>query len=121
MKGILNIAKYIVAVSAIAGAALFFDDFKDASRERDEAMLEAVEHINIEQQFMAEDIMGIKDTLEEFESEHRAQGEQIKSLAWGLKNVERFTPEDFEEIMNEMLNKRTVPSYSGSVEFIPID
>jgi len=112
MKGILNIGKYIVAVAAIAGAALFFDDFKDTSRERDEQILEIVEYNSTR-------IQDLQDTLGNFEREHREQGKQIKSLAWGLNHIEQFTPEDFEDIMNEMLNKQNGYS-SGEVVFIPI-
>jgi hypothetical protein len=128
MKGLLIIAKYISAVAVIAGAALWFNAKFETAVDTSSAVIDSLEvikeeilYINAEQAMMSEQIQGVQDTLDDFEAEHKKQSAQIKSLVWGMKNIERFTPEDFEEIMNEMLNKKAVPVYSGSVEFIPID
>ena len=111
-KLILDIAKVIGAIATIGGAALWFNGKFETAVDTSSAVIDSLEvikrdvyHINVEQSFMASDIQGIKDTLEDFESEHKQQGDQIRSLAWGLKNIERFTPTDFEEIIDEMLKK----------------
>lgn len=112
MKKLLEISKYITAVGVIAGASLFYDNSQDAARERDEdarkrdkEILEVVEFNSAGLSELSLSVKTIQDTLDEFEAEHKAQGKQIESLAWGLNHIEQFTPDQFEDIMNEMLKK----------------
>jgi len=123
VKKLLKIAKQLKEVSGlitsvviISSAALFFDSRDDKRTEREDkrheevmdsiaAVKEIATYNNVEIGFLSNQVYGIQDTLDDFEKEHKAQGEQIKSLVWGLKNIDRFTPDDFEEIMNEMLKK----------------
>jgi len=81
----------------------FFDGMKDEIGD----VQETVDHINIEQSWMAEDITALQDTLARFEAEHRKQGKDIETLTWGLNQHENFTPEQFEDIMKELLKKNT--------------
>ena len=129
---IRSFAGLITAISVIAGATMFVNSRTERNRGSEQSesftrvldtlavMQEDIRYINIEQSMMSEQIQGIQDTLDDFEEEHKAQGEQIKSLAWGLRNIEQFTPVQFEEIMNQMLNKEP-PAYSGGFEATPID
>ena len=124
-KHIISWGKVIAVLAMVVKGALWLDTRFDASGEKlDEIRLD-VEHINIEQQFMAEDIMAIQDTLEDFEQEHKAQGAQIKALSWGINHMNQFSPEDFEEIMNEMLKKNDgwsmTPIALPGVSSIPLD
>jgi len=111
-KLVKQIAGSIGVVGTIAAAALWFNSVSVDIKEVNQVVLdsvaavkEMVEFINIEQGWMASDIQSIKDTLKEFEDEHKAQGANIRSLSWGLKNHETFTPEQFEEVMEELLKK----------------
>ena len=70
------------------------------------------------------DVQSMQGTLKNFEGEHKRQGEQINTIVWGLKNLDRFTPDDFEDIIDEMLKKQYVDSinavmrsYKGEVVF----
>lgn len=117
MKQLLNIGKYIVAVGTIAGAALFFDARTDKSLENDKIMMEAMEHISIEQQFMAEDILNLQDTLDEFEEEQKRQSDNIESLGWAIGNIDNFTPEQMEEILNRELKKNSVNLTPLKIDF----
>jgi len=112
MKEILTIAKYIVAVSVIGGAALWFNAKFETAVDSSEAVIDSLEVIkrdvyynSVELSQLNESVQGIQDTLDDFEIEHKKQGQQIKSLVWGLNHIDQFTPEDFEEIMEEMLKK----------------
>jgi len=125
-----QVAGAIGAVATIAVAALWFNsvslDIKDVNQvvlDSVSAVKTMVEYINIEQGWMAEDIQGIKDTLKEFEEEHKEQGKDIDAVVWALQHMEQFTPEQLKEIMNEMLRKNNglsiYPSYDPI--FIPIE
>ena len=137
-KHIISWGKVIAVLAMVVKGALWLDDRLDASGEKLDEIQQNVEHINVEQQFMAEDILAIKDTLEDFEAEHKKQGAQIKSIVWGINHMDQFSPEDFEEIMDEMLKKKRlgedipgvakgvddIPKYKpyrGEVVFIPLD
>ena len=112
MKIFWTALKYFGIVSATIGslyvAFTYFDDMKDDISE----VQETVDYINIEQGWIAEDIGNIKDTLISFEEQHKSQGQNIKSIAWGLRNHQNFTPEQFEEVMEELLKKNS--SYNPS-------
>lgn len=135
---IINIAKVISAIAVIGGAALWFDARFDNQADSNEAMIDSLEVVkrdisynSIHLSQIDADIQGIQDTLDDFEREHKAQGQKINSLVWGVKNIERFTPEDFEDVIDEMLRRNgevkpmTLPEplgvYRGDVEFIPIN
>ena len=109
MKVLLNIAKYISAVAVIGGAALWFDAQFDKNAESLKDIQQTVDYINTEQSFMAEDLQGIHDTLENMEDMQEAQSKKLESVVWGLKHINQFTPEQFEEILNEMLKKNNEP------------
>ena len=102
----------VTAATAIGGTVLFFAGMKNEIVE----VKETVDHINIEQGWMAEDIQSIRDTITQFEKEHRKQGKDIETLRWGLEQHENFTPEQFEEIMNELLKKNFSQNPSPSSE-----
>jgi len=111
-KLILDIAKVIGAVATIGGSALWFDAKFDTSTDKQEEVLELVEYINIEQQLMAEDITGIKDSVKGLENKlDIVQGEQevhheaIDNLGWAIRNQDNFTPEQMEEILDRMIKK----------------
>jgi hypothetical protein len=112
MKQVLNIAKYITgivgAIGVLYGAFKLYDNLQDGQDD----ILETVEHINIEQSLMSEDIEGIKDTLERFEDkqdgiakEIEAHHDAIENLGWAITNQGNFTPEQLEEILDRMLKK----------------
>lgn len=107
MKIFWTILKYFGifagSISVLYGVFLYFDNMNDDISD----IKETVDYINIEQTWIAKDITAIQDTLAEFESEHKKQGADIKSISWGLKNHENFTPDQFEEIMEELLKKNT--------------
>lgn len=121
MKLILDIAKGITAVATIAGGALWFDGKFDKQAEEAKEIKETLEYINIEQSLMAEDIQGIHDTLTEFEVEHKEQGDKIESLGWAIRNVNNFTSEQLEEILNREFERDRVYNRSSELEFIPIE
>jgi virulence-associated protein VapD len=77
---------------------------------------QTVEYINIEQSMMSGQIYGIQDSLDDIVKAQETQSKQIQTLAWGVKNIERFTPEDFEDIMDEMLKKNS----GGNMKRIPL-
>lgn len=117
---IKKIATYIVGTAAVVSAC--YGGFKvfDTITDNQEDMMESINHINVEQQFMAEDIVSIQDTLLEFEKEHKAQGDEIRNLGWAIRNIENFTPEQMEEILDRTFKSNPV-SYRGEVEFIPVE
>jgi len=92
-------------IGILFGVFVFFDNMQDDISD----VQKTVDHINVEQSFMAEDIIHIQDTLLSFEKEHKKQGANIKSIEWGLRKHESFTPEQFEEIMEELLKKNYSP------------
>ena len=131
MKIILNIAKYIGAIATIAGAALWFDARFDAQVDNNKDVFDSIAEVkmmvlntNEQNSALLYDVEGMDNTLLEFEREHKRQGEQINTIVWGLKNLDRFTPDDFEDIIDEMLKKQYVDSinavmrsYKGEVVF----
>jgi len=115
MNIISNIAKYIGAVATIAAAALWLDARFDAQVENNRAVFDSIAEVkgmvsnNSEQNVeLLYDLQRIDKTLVDFEKEHKKQGEQINTLTWGLKNQNHFTPEDFENVLDEMLKKNAM-------------
>ena len=111
-KLVKQISGAVGVVGTIAAASLWFNsvsvDIKEVNQvvlDSVSAIKEMVDYINVEQGWMASDIQGIKDTLKEFETEHKAQGDDIRSLTWVMRNQEDFTPEQLRSIMDEMLKK----------------
>jgi len=109
MKKLLSIMKIPGIVVGCIGSLyvvfVYFDGMKDDIGE----VQETVDHINIEQTWMAEDIAGIQDTLAEYEKEHKIQTQKINSISWGLQNHENYSPEQFKEVMEELLKKNYGP------------
>jgi len=111
MRGLLNIAKYLSAIGVIATAALWLDARFDNQVDSNEAMIDSLEVVkqdifynSVHLSQMDADIQGIQDTLVR-------QANKINTIAWGLKNQNRFTPEDrdlFESIIDEMLKKNNM-------------
>jgi len=129
-KLVFDIAKIITAVATIGGSALWFDSKFDNQTESLDDIKQEVMYNNVQIGQLSDDVLRIQDTLEDFESEHFAQGEKINSIVWGLKNITRFTPEDFEEILDEMMREKEfiTPRHSiypdtmrGDVVFQPLD
>ena len=104
-KLLIEIGKVITSIIVIGSSALWLDGKFDNSNDKLEEIQTTVDYNSIELSMLGESVNNIEDTLLKFEDEHRAQGEQIKSLAWGLNHIEQFEPQDFEDIMNEMLKK----------------
>ena len=104
-KLLIEIGKVITSIIVIGSSALWLDGKFDNSNDKLEEIQTTVDYNSIELSMLGESVNNIEDTLLKFEDEHRAQGEQIKSLAWGLNHIEQFDPQDFEDIMNEMLKK----------------
>jgi hypothetical protein len=104
-KLIFEMAKVITAVATIGGAALWLDAKFDNSTDTLDEINQKVDYINVEQQFMAEDIQGIHDTLDRIENMQVKQGERQKSIVWILRNQDNFSAEQLEDIMSEMLKK----------------
>jgi len=117
---IKKIATYIIGTAAVFSAVWGMFRAFDTVQDNQEDMIESIEHINVEQQFQAEDLAEIKDTLWKLEAEHKAQGANIESLGWAIKNLDNFTPEQMEEILDRTLRNNPT-AYRGSVEIIPID
>ncbi len=104
-KHIISIGKVLVVLAVVVKGTLWLDGRLDSSNDKLDEIQLTVGHNSVELSDLNELVWGIQDTLEDFEKEHKAQGEQIKSLAWGLNHIEQFEPQDFEDIMNEMLKK----------------
>lgn len=115
-KQLKAVAAAITTVGIIAGATLWItrtsnNNQADQSANFDRmfdsiaAVKQLAEYNNIEIGFLAQRQEDFHDTLESFENEHKSQSKQIESLAWGLKNIERFTPDQFEDVLDEMLKK----------------
>ena len=117
---IKKIATYIIGTAAVFSACYGVFKAFDTVQDNQEDIMESINHINVEQQFMAEDITNIQDTLTEFEKEHKAQGDDIKNLGWAIRNIENFTPEQMEEILSRTFNSSPTV-YRGEVEFTPIN
>ena len=112
MKIILNIAKYISAVAVIGGAALWFDAKFDNNADSNKAIMDTlavmrqdIQYNSVELSQLNESVWGIKDTLEDIEDMQGTQNDKIESVVWGLKHINQFTPQQFEDILNEMLKK----------------
>jgi wyosine [tRNA(Phe)-imidazoG37] synthetase (radical SAM superfamily) len=123
-KGIKNLGSQIKSFAGLIGAVIVISSVTNIREYRSEkkqslvqseafdsvlVTLEAVKdatwYNNVQITELSEDVQGIQDTLDEFEQEHRAQGQQINTLAWGLRNIQQFTPEQFEKVLDEMLKK----------------
>ena len=109
---IVTIGKVLGAFSIAIGGVLWLDSRFDAQTDNKDAMFDSiaevkqmVEYNNIEIGFLAERQEAFQDTLEKFENEHKKQGENIESLGWAIRNIENFTPEQMEEILNRELKK----------------
>ena len=106
-KHIISWGKVIAVLAMVVKGALWVDARFDASAKTLDDIQQTVDYINIEQGFMADDISGIHDTLEKMEASGQAREQKIESIVWGMKHQDQFTPEDFEEIMDEMLKKNS--------------
>jgi len=104
-----TILKYFGIISGSLGSLYLVFTFFDGIRDDVKTIKTDVEMISVEQTWMAEGIAGIEDTLVEYKKEHEIQGQKINSISWGLRNHQNFTPEQFEEIMEELLKKNYSP------------
>lgn len=109
MKQFFYILKYFGIAAGSITTLFFVFTFFDGIRDDIGGIKIDVEMISVEQVWIAEGIASIRDTLEEFEKEHKIQGQHIESISWGLKNHENFTPEQFEDVMEELLKKNIGP------------
>ena len=106
-KHIISWGKVLAVLAIVVKGALWLDNRLDSSNDKLDEIQTTVNYNNVELGFQAEAIQGIQDTLDDNEEALKAQGKQIKSLAWGLNNIDQFTPEQFKEVMNEMLKKNS--------------
>ena len=120
-KLILDIAKVLTAVATIGGSALWFDAKFDANTESLKDIKETVDYNSVELSLMSEDIQGIHDTLDKFESNLNKQNSNIQSLGWAVRNIDNFTPEQLEEILNREFQRERVYNRTSELEAIPIE
>ncbi len=121
---IKKIATYIIGTAGVVGACFGLFKAVDMITDNQADMMESIEYINVEQQFMSEDIDNIQDTQDDFAAEYKEQGEDIKTLYWAIRNQDNFTPQQLREIIDEMLNHSPVVALSPDTvpaDFIPIN
>ena len=112
---IIGAGKVIGAVGIIGGAALWMNAKFDASIAPAGAVLDSlavinqnIEYLSIENSQQDEKLQDIVDTLANLEEEHKAQGDNIRTLTWAIQNKENFTPDQLRDIMDEMLKKNNM-------------
>lgn len=125
-KHIISWGKVIAVLAMVVKGALWVDARFDSSSDKLDNIQQMVDYNSIELSMQSEQIQQIQDTLEDIEKAQEANKAKIKSLTWGVKNIERFSPDDFEEIMNEMLKKNSELDFSpivlpprGSIPYEP--
>ena len=116
LKLIGQIVGAITAVAVIGGAAIYAYQF----REGQEEILETVEYINTEQTFMADDIMEIKDSLDDITDHQEAQDQHMRDMAvaaeFYIKNQRVMTEKSMEEALSAILKKNI--TLSSTVETV---
>ena len=109
MKQLLNISKYITgivgSIAIMYGAFRMYDNIIDNQAEQQQTL----EYINTEQTFMADDILDIKDTVlgieRKVDGNTKKLGDLERAGKFYLKNQEKYTTEQLQEIMDEILKK----------------
>ena len=80
-----------------------------------------IEYINVEQSMMANDIMGIHDTLKNMDASIQKNVQINKQLIWMERNRRTFTPEQMELLLDDFLKKNLPPTvYKESTEELMI-
>ena len=107
LKYLAILGKIAAVLVPVVVAALWFDAKFDDQKASADELKESIEYISVEQQFMAEDLAGIHDSLANMERDNTAQTENIKSLTWVVKNRSKYDQAQLDAIMDEMLKKNT--------------
>lgn len=121
MKHIITASKVLGALGVIAGAALWFDGKFDAAEENDKEVLEMVEYNNMQISDLSNDVQGLHDTLERQEGTLENLAKQSQSLGWAIRNINNFTPEQLQEILNREFTRNRVYNRTSELEAIPIE
>ena len=121
IKHIITIGKVLGALGVMTTGVLWLDGKFDKQTGDLEDIKEIVEYNNIEIGLLAERQEGFQDTLESFEAEHKEQGDKIESLGWALRNIDNFTPEQLEEILNREFARDREYNRSSEIMFIPVE
>ena len=103
----LKVIQYIIGIGTIAGGAIWFSTTMDTLSDGQEDILEKVEYINVEQTFMADDIAGLHDTLEDMSDGIQRNAQTAERLIWMERNRDVFTPEQMETLLDEFLKKNS--------------
>ena len=111
MKRILEIAKYIAAISVIAGAALYFDGLKDDVGSGNEALMDTM--VNVQ-----EEIHSVKSDLDEYKKTTNTyrvyKYEQDKGIVKDIETLRRNqsaiinNSTEQKEILDEIKNRRLI-------------
>ena len=124
MKQFWNILKYFGIVSGsltiLYGAFNFFDSMQDDIKD----IKDMTDYNNIQINDVSSQLYVVQDTIDNINKENIKQGKDIETVVWGLKNRNNFTPEQFEEILDELLKKNLnsqIPSQRIQLQPIPMD
>ena len=124
MKQFWNILKYFGIVSGsltiLYGAFNFFDSMQDDIKD----IKDMTDYNNIQINDVSSQLYVVQDTIDNLNKENIKQGKDIETVVWGLKNRNNFTPEQFEEILDELLKKNLnsqIPSQRIQLQPIPMD
>ena len=110
------VAGVITAIGVISGGAIWITSTVNNSSESQDAnfdrMFDSIAEVrqlaewnNIEIGFQGEQLNNINDTLEKIDADNKKQSSDIESVAWAISNINDFTPEQMEEILNRELKK----------------
>lgn len=116
LKLIGQIVGAITAVGVIGGAAIYAYQFQ----ERQNKVLETVEYINVEQSFMANDIMQIKDSLKDITDHQVKQDQHMRDMEnaarFYIHNQAEMTENAMEEALEMLLKKNNGLTVSTDAE-----
>ena len=117
---IVSAWKVITAIVGIATlsvtAAFWFSNQIDSVTDSDESFKTAVldslssikqevEYLDVDINNVAEDVINIRDTMEEFKVEQEVHHSAIQNLNWAVRNQDKFTPEQMREILDQWTKK----------------
>ena len=115
LKTFWKVLGYFGVVSATVATLFGIFKYFDSLSDNVSSIQEDVEMISVEQSWIAEDIENMKDTLEFLGTQQQKASEDIETLNWGLHHINDFDPEQFEEIMNELLKKNFGDNWTPSL------
>jgi len=105
MKQFWNILKYFGisagTVGILFGAFSFFDNMQDDISE----IKTMIDYNNIQINDVSNQLYSLQDTADKIQAMGEKNGRDIQTLKWGLQHFNDFDPEQFEDIIEEMLKK----------------